>query len=582
MKAKIFMLAAAAFTLSLASCQKDETTKGGLPSDLERAYAKVNVSLGASTRALTDQYDAGTKAESEVNTLFLLIVDGQGNTVGTGSYNQFDYTTGKDESVENTYDEENGEIKGKIIQVTMNPGNAVPEKLYAFVNTDVTFDNEALALDATSTIDQLQANGFVMTNSAYRDGSWVVGVDFTADNLFSTADAAEKSTPVEIYVERLAAKISADEAEDAVSESEQKFYDIDGKEYKLTFNSHKWAATGVAKKMYTFKRGGYSQDTYSWAEQATKRTFWAEGFYYDIPYANYADEETRTPAEYLDYIKTQALIANDGDGLDMGDFTYVTEHTNGPAAADGDGKYEGKFIGTNAIVVGYYSVEAVDDGSRTFEPVGDEGQSVEAYQDFYLALNGSANVPAEGDGVDKQVKTYTIYTKEDLMNRLFTNSKIAATKESGGDADTFENLKDAFDLGTSEGKYVLTVKGPIFKAGTDEQLTSEDFVKFTSNAAHYLNGWAYFMAPIEHNGGADTAEGAYGVVRNHSYKLTINSYKGLGAPLDESKIGNDPTNPGEEDPDVPIVPDPSEEKDMWINATLNVLGWHTVTQDVEF
>ena len=75
--------------------------------------------------------------------------------------------------------------------------------------------------------------------------------------------------------------------------------------------------------------------------------------------------------------------------------------------------------------------------------------------------------------------------------------------------------------------------------------------------------------------------GEYGIVRNHSYVMTINSINGLGAPLDESKIGPDPENPTDDDPEEPIVPDPDDLKDAYIHAALKVLSWHVVSQGVD-
>lgn len=98
----------------------------------------------------------------------------------------------------------------------------------------------------------------------------------------------------------------------------------------------------------------------------------------------------------------------------------------------------------------------------------------------------------------------------------------------------------------------------------------------------FSNGKAYFNVPLKHifynsakydnktNSNAFDAEkvqlGDYGVVRNHVYKLKINSISGLG-----SGIG---------DLNQPIVP-PTEVENYYISARLNILKWRIVSQSVD-
>lgn len=574
MKAKFFMLAAAAFTLSLASCQKDEAPKGGLTSDLESAYAQVKISFGSTTRATTDGgYDKGTETESTIKSLTILLYDDAGALVGSGTHSETMYDAGSDANVAQKYDT-------KIVKVTMNPGNAEPAMLYAFVNATASYETEDEAKMAIMNAADIQGtDGFVMTNAGYYDSSdFVTGVAVTSDNLAATAELAKSAPVINIYVERLAAKISVSESADVDETSKHKFVGVDGTEYTLDFEAYKWAANSTAPDMYSFKQSTSKLD---WATlNATNRYFWAEGTLYGEKYDDYVS------GNLLDYISTQELIADElpegsqkelkGKAMGGDDVVYVPEHTYGEAAKN-EGAFEPKITGTSAIVAGQYVVKAGETPAEKFK-------NGELGYDFYLALYG-----AEGES-----NVYTIYTEEELINRMFAQCNVKVATENGGsevgaDFDASEYFKLSDKTEEEDGKYHLELTGNLFIGDGFTTAASSANFKATSNAAHYLNGWAYFLAPIEHNladtvsaDDALTTVGSYGVVRNHSYQLTVNSYKGLGAPLDESKIGEDPKNPDPTDPDEPIIPDPSEQKDAYINATLNVLGWHTIQQSVEF
>ena len=84
------------------------------------------------------------------------------------------------------------------------------------------------------------------------------------------------------------------------------------------------------------------------------------------------------------------------------------------------------------------------------------------------------------------------------------------------------------------------------------------------NISQWTDGMCYYYVDVEHFGpeGYDL-----GVVRNHWYKLTINSIAGLGTPV--------------VDPDQPIDPDKPEEENFYVAAQVNILKWKMVSQTVD-
>ena len=131
----------------------------------------------------------------------------------------------------------------------------------------------------------------------------------------------------------------------------------------------------------------------------------------------------------------------------------------------------------------------------------------------------------------------------------------------GGDGWVTLHLKDGQQL------YANHVKSGT-KAISQEQLVSYIY-RFTNLSKHFTEGRMYYALPIKQNldsknfenntGNVDT--GDYGVVRNHWYRLTVNSVLGPGTPVD--------------DPDQPIIPNP-EPDDKSLGVEIEVLPWHIV------
>lgn len=88
----------------------------------------------------------------------------------------------------------------------------------------------------------------------------------------------------------------------------------------------------------------------------------------------------------------------------------------------------------------------------------------------------------------------------------------------------------------------------------------------TNKAQVRTEGCVYYYTPIRHLAATDTKLGYYGVVRNHSYKVNIQEIKGFGTPVFDPKKEIDPTLP--------------EEKDIFLAARINVLSWRVVNSNV--
>ena len=81
------------------------------------------------------------------------------------------------------------------------------------------------------------------------------------------------------------------------------------------------------------------------------------------------------------------------------------------------------------------------------------------------------------------------------------------------------------------------------------------------------DGMTYYYTPIRHLAQNKTEMGYYGVVLNHSYRITINTISGFGTPV--------------YNPDEIIVPVIPKDTETFLAARINVLSWRVVTSNVD-
>ena len=99
------------------------------------------------------------------------------------------------------------------------------------------------------------------------------------------------------------------------------------------------------------------------------------------------------------------------------------------------------------------------------------------------------------------------------------------------------------------------------------------FHKLMGAIDRFAGGYMYYPVPIWHNASSEEScksdiVGSVGLVRNHAYKITVNSVSQPGRPVDE--------------PDQPIIPTLAQKRD-YIDASVKILRWHSIpSQDVPF
>lgn len=560
----------------LAGCSNDDVAVDNGQSNIVQeggnAYVKVRIAMagGPSSRAAEgtgdNEYEYGTENEQKIDDVFFVFYNDDNGWAANGELQTS--VTIPNEAHENYG--ENGQnpveaIADAVIALKLNEDQPFPTKVIAYVNMkdaqvkdgetskllSEALKNKSLtdAKKLIATGIQNSSNHFYMTSSTYYDGGEQIAAKVSRDNFFDTEEDAKEANPVDVYVERLAAKVSIDQnatPADITSVGD----------YTLKFKAEGWAISGTNTKEYCLKniQTAWNDWNWHWNEAPDHRCFWAED-------PNY----TSTPAGDLKYLDYNAIKQNNSE--------YIMENTMSGAGGD----YS---TTTHLLLVGTYSVEDAEGNPVVLNENGNDGN-------LYM-YNGTAYLSTEL--IERLLSE--IQTKNSNLLAYVQNSDPATSEESPyvqADADAYELVPTTEDelttvklqlKSSADVTYYTTADGntynPITK-GEDGNYASfntalADAVAGTIDG--YEKGKAYFSMPIEHFGG-ETGEGedvdptgTYGIVRNHSYHLTITVVSGLGE--------------GVFQPEKPIIPS-DEEKTYYMAAKLNVLSWKTVgNQNVEF
>lgn len=117
-------------------------------------------------------------------------------------------------------------------------------------------------------------------------------------------------------------------------------------------------------------------------------------------------------------------------------------------------------------------------------------------------------------------------------------------------------------------------ENPVFTALDDAAVNASLLAVADDDITIYKDGMTYYYTTLQHLWFPSTAitnasskpdnVGAWGVVRNHLYKVTLNSFTGLGTPV--------------YNPDQVIIPITPKDENVYLGAQINVLQWRVVDQ----
>lgn len=423
---------------------------------------------------------------------------------------------------------------GYVVDVLAAPGKR-PDKIVAFANLD---DADVAKVNCgLSALDKVLATGFesagkglVMSSARYFEAD---GKDMLATSL---SDANYDGDAVAIFLERVAAKVkftngitgnqSVEMNKAATKDKRTLVLTIDGwglsaiEKSSSLVKSMSWPATGL----WT----GWSGDHQShWAHSVS----WDNAVKFPV-----AGQIAPAEGYTLSYPKYSELTNVDGSEV-------LTHETTRPAE-----DYAKDNAVASVIIKGHYTLDGT---AQTFYRYVD---GIYTEDELWETLSQQQNVAFEPGGVAKYPSAAF---KQDakLINVAGVPSNYFTIQ---------------FNENAPLDRYFDRNRIPL----SDYELSevNQKLIESVGYVEKFEMGKCTFIVPIRHkNYDADVetqAEGAYGLVRNHFYNLTLKSIEGIGAGVAS-------------DNDLVLESDFESALPQYkVNMTITVNPWETMNQDI--
>lgn len=539
--------------MAFVGCSSEKELNGGGTDPVKggTGYVAVNIvqPKTVGTRA-TGDFENGDAAENYASEGLFFIFDASGNVHNVNGESSQRIKLAGSGTTESPAVERIYNAILLIDGVTTNPTDGARQIVCilnapAGLETGVTKLSDLQAKVEDYCTDKTEDGKFVMSNSVYyKDDNnltkdLIVATPVEASKVKNSASAA-LTDPVDIYVERVVAKVRAKEKSDGITNSKVKIT-VDGVEHTYTINIDGIALSNRSDKAYLLKSlTGYSNDKWTWNDNTNFRSFW------------------EVMPDGADQVTVQKVSWNDIDG----DGHYNAEATPGNYCFTQyilPNTFTGDAINTS-IMVAAHLTETVDGTTNNADLVWIRGG--------YTTDKGALNVIASA------VQTKFAYYKKtgESSYKELEFSDFEWKGETGVGYSCYAQLKTEF--GTDNKIYEFTGETP---AGvTDGVSKVNNYLSTKANSLYarkYTDGKSYYFVEIEHvpaTGSGETATPAInGIVRNHIYDLTLNSIAGPGIPVFN--------------PDDKYIPqEPEDENLYFLGARVNVLDWRIVSQEVGF
>ena len=562
---KLFPLACAALMMS--ACSSDDPNNGGSTGVNDPQYLAVNiVNVGATPSRASEDYVNGTDDENKISkvryyffngdgTPYLIKAPGADGVTGSGTVNWLEATPGYDDTTSDT--PSHVEKITNAVLVINGVQSAAPSAIVAVVNPE-TVDPAALENNGSMRLSQLRENAvgstfyktdagkvtdFVMSNSVFVNAGSDVCASLVAGHVATSADKA-KANPVDLYVERVAAKVTADVDPNAFEKGD----------------GSKWDATQYGTKTAVGKIGAYDVyaviDGWGLADENGKakveksvNTDWTDAILGITPWTTYDYRRSfwETSVEFNAGTNQPVNHKFNDFKANMKAELYTLPNTPDNKITNVYDNNVTKFLVAATLkykdednnwhlaeICRYNGVEFLGiDNLKT--------QVANTFSKYYTSTdNGSTYTQLAKDDITfaeptTSMKNYQVTPT--LAPDPAGVTKKYYTKTTSGTTPTFTEVDKATVLAAIE----------------------------ADKAEIRTDGKAYYYVPVKHLGTAGTL-GEYGVVRNHFYKITLNGIKGFGTPVYNPDKVIDPTVPSYDN--------------TFLAARVQVLQWRIVNQNV--
>ena len=568
MKKYLFIALAA---LGFAACADKNEANGPVQNaEMEESYIAINLMAADSdTRAAKDEYgyEDGTDAERAVKTAYFFFFDENGNPFnmintsapgGDKNHLPLDITpiTGNEnEPVENVSD------ISKAVLILNTYKGIYPKQIVAVLNwnpADRPYTLEELQTVVVNNSLGNDTNGYVMSNSVYSNGTNIMAATpITADNI-KTSENDALAAPVEIYVERTAAKVVVTNTK------------VANNRYAVTDENGMKPVGGTPRTVYVellgwelyneFDKTNLVKSIENWDSNTIGLT-WNDSPFHRSYWAQTWNERTTNDTFAWSYIDPTSnglpteygyKIASEANYTDRDTYTYCGENTLDWKTKDVRTKVilKGRLVEDNGNG-GYQSIELAQWYGNEYAGVSDLKTAVAnslKYTLYYYDTDGGKHVSIAPEHIEivhgSQVNAKSYEVGFQLSNE--GEEKIWFKYNSEENFESFGDIADGVNT-TNTNEYLKSVKPAVL----------------------YTDGDTYYIVDIEHLGADDTTT-EYGVVRNHVYQIDIQSIKGYGSP------GYSSLDHIVDTPEYPV----DDEKSSFVAAKINILSWKVVKQGV--
>lgn len=489
-KFKLFPLALAAFAFS--ACTSEDAVENNPNVEGVKSYVAVNINnVGAGgTRADGAVYENGTVAESKINKIrfYFFTSNGAPYKLAEGKNwlelapDQMTASTGNVENITNSM----LVIKGQDMTYPQSMMAVVnPETIEAGKLADFMTKSQVEGVVTTQNFkgQSATASDFVMTSSVYANGKDKVWTSDISGHVALSEDKA-KADPVDIYVERVAAKITstasgatADKFEVGATANGDKVYAVI-KGWGIANENSKANLIKVIEPTWTETAIGFN-----WNDANFYRSYWETTPNNDGTYKSWAD-----------YTNTA-----------IGDVYYTAPNTS---------------VDKPIYVAAAQLVDA------TGKPL-----EISKYKGVqYLSENDVKKVILnENKNFFKVVSTTDARTDYETLDPADLVFVV--------DADKPYEVKAQ----VKNGVVVYQKTGETYVVATDAANTAYG----AHNAVIYKDGMTYYWTSVKHLGAAGKA-GHFGMVRNHFYQVDVTKITGFGTAVYDKDTDFVPVTPDED------------------------------------
>lgn len=563
---KFFPLACAA--MMMCACSSDDPGDGkGNPNVAgEAQYLAVNiVNVGTTpTRGSSadPNYADGTAEENKINKVRFYFFNSDGSPYKlvdtSGDTNDGTDVNWLEQKTITPTEGSTGSVDKILNTVLVIKGStaAAPAKMVTVINPE-TLTPTTLKSDGAVSLNELcdgindtkfyntttSVSDFVMTNSAYLEAGRKVCPSLVSGHVEkSKTDAI--GNPVDIYVERVAAKVSTELTDanfevgtaadwgDGLYKTKDAVYTY-GADTKIYAVIDGWGVADENEKAMVVKQisNSWTNDNIGinpWNTADYHRCFWESM----MPNATGTSIYSNVNHAFKDYkanIKNGVKYTLPNTAADATEYTDKKENNMTKFLVAATLMYKDGTSWKNAEVCKYRGVEYL--GINNLKEA-----VATAYNKYYKKVGT--------DYKELQATDINFVTRPTTATTTLKDYQVVPTLVSTVTKVYEKNATGGYDDVTATAK--------------------ADIEQFTADVRK--DGKVYYYIPINHLGTPGSVAEC-GIVRNHWYKVTLNSIIGLGTPVYDENKTIDPTTP--------------KDNNTFLAARVNVLQWRVVSQSVD-